>query len=91
MEASWCTQFTVCFERSGLNQFRQPLDFILKVVQAIFFGVLAIILFYEKGNTRQEIIQNNQGAIFFFVMNTAFSFVFASVNVFNFERPVFIR
>lgn len=25
------------------------------------------------------------------VMNTGFSFVFSSVNLFNFERPVFIR
>jgi len=67
------------------------MDFILKVVQAIFFGVICIILYYEKGNTFEEIFQNNQGVLFFFVMNTGFSYVFANVNIFNFERPVFIR
>lgn len=39
----------------------------------------------------EEILQNNQGVLFFLIMNTGFSYVFASVNLFNFERPVFIR
>ena len=63
----------------------------MKVVQAVFFGVICIVLYYEQGTTFEEIIQNNQGCIFFLVMNTGFSYVFASVNIFNFERPVFIR
>ena len=91
IEAGWCTQFTTIFKRNWLNEFRQPLDVILKVVQAIFFGVLCIILYYQKGNNYNEIFQNNQGCIFFMVMNTGFSYVFASVNLFNFERPVYIR
>ena len=46
IEASWCTQFWAIFKRTGINTFRQPMDFIMKVVQAIFFGVIAIILYY---------------------------------------------
>jgi hypothetical protein len=90
-ESSWCTQFSKIFMRNWINQFRQPLDFILKVFQAIFFGIICIILYYEKGTTINEIIQNNQGVLFFLIMNCGFSYVFASVNLFNFERPVFIR
>jgi hypothetical protein len=49
IEVGWCTQFSTIFKRNWLNEFRQPLDVILKVVQAIFFSVLCIILYYEKG------------------------------------------
>lgn len=89
--AGWCTQYGYIFRRNWLNQFRQPLDVFLKVFQAIFFGVTCIILYYNKGNTFNEVLQNNQGVLFFLVMNMTFSFVFSSVNLFNFERPVFIR
>lgn len=90
-DASWCTQFWTIFKRNWVNQFRQPLDVILKILQSIFFGVLCIVLYYKEGTTLNELIQNNQGCIFFLVMNTGFGYVFASVNLFNFERPVFIR
>jgi ABC-type multidrug transport system permease subunit len=36
-------------------------------------------------------MQNFRGVIFFIVMNAGFSYVFSSVNLFNFERPIFIR
>lgn len=91
IEASWWTQFSTIFERNWINQFRQPLDVILKVVQSLFFGILCIILYYQEGTNYNEIVQNARGCIFFLVMNTGFSYVFASVNLFNFERPVFIR
>lgn len=90
-DASWCTQFWTIFKRNWVNQFRQPLDVILKVAQSIFFGVICIVLYYQEGTTLNELIQNNQGCIFFIVMSTGFGMVFASVNLFNFERPVFIR
>lgn len=45
-ESSWCTQFTAIFKRNGINEFRQPLDVILKVFQSIFFGVICIVLYY---------------------------------------------
>lgn len=90
-DAGWCHQFGVIFQRAWVNQFRQPLDVILKVFQSIFFGLICIILYYEAGTNESEIIQNNQGVLFFLVMNTGFAYVFSSVNLFNFERPVFIR
>lgn len=83
-ESSWCTQFTTVFKRNWINQFRQPLDVILKIFQGIFFGLISIILYYQKGTNLNEIVQNNQGLLFFFVMNIGFSYVFASVNLFNF-------
>ena len=70
---------------------RQPLDLILKIFQAIFFGVICIILYYERGTTIIQLKQNTKGVLFFLIMNTGFSYIFATVNLFNFERPVFIR
>ena len=48
-DAGWCHQFGVIFQRAWINQFRQPLDVILKVFQSIFFGLICIILYYEPG------------------------------------------
>lgn len=48
--SSWINQFVCIFKRNWVNQFRQPLDVILKVVQSIFFAVIAIILFEEKAS-----------------------------------------
>jgi ABC-type multidrug transport system ATPase subunit len=45
-ESSWCTQFSTIFQRNWTNQFRQPLDVILKVFQSLFFGIICIILYY---------------------------------------------
>ncbi len=91
VQSSWLNQFTCVFRRNWINQFRQPLDVILKVVQAIFFAVIAIILYVDEAKDEISYIQNFRGVIFFIVMNAGFSYVFASVNLFNFERPIFIR
>jgi len=45
--SSWVNQYLCIFKRNWINQFRQPLDVILKVVQSIFFAVLAIILYVD--------------------------------------------
>jgi hypothetical protein len=83
-KASWGTQFLYIFKRNWVNQFRQPLDVILKVVQSIFFAVIAIILYVDESATQQSYLQNFRGVIFFIAMNVGFSYVFASVNLFNF-------
>lgn len=46
--SSWPNQFKCILQRNWINQFRQPLDVILKVVQAIFFAVIAIILYVDE-------------------------------------------
>jgi hypothetical protein len=51
VSAGWCTQFSAIFMRCWLNEFRQPLDVILKVFQSIFFGIICIVLYYQKGTT----------------------------------------
>ena len=90
-QSSWLNQFACIFKRNWVNQFRQPLDVILKVVQAVFFAVIAIILYVDEAKDQTSYIQNFRGVIFFLVMNAGFSYVFSSVNLFNFERPIFIR
>lgn len=77
--------------RSFLNQFRNPMDMIAKIVQAVFFAVITIILYEKKGATFETYDQNLKGVVFFIVMTVAFGGIFGSVNAFNAERPVFIR
>jgi ABC-type multidrug transport system permease subunit len=67
------------------------LDVILKVVQSVFFAIIAIILYVDKSQTQTSYLQNFRGVMFFITMNIGFSYVFSSVNLFNFERPIFIR
>lgn len=85
------TQFVYIFKRNWINQFRQPLDVILKVVQSIFFALIAIILYVDPAKDQITYMQNFRGIMFFLTMNVGFSYVFSSVNLFNFERPIFIR
>jgi len=56
----------------------------LKVVQALFFAIIAIILYVDDAGDTISYIQNFRGVIFFIVMNAGFSYVFSSVNLFNF-------
>ncbi len=67
------------------------MDMIAKVIQSIFFAVITIILYEQKGATFQTYDQNLKGAVFFIAMTIAFGSIFGSVNAFNSERPVFIR
>lgn len=57
----------------------------------IFFALITIILYERIAESRTSFIQNINGTAFFLVMNTGFSSVFGSLNIFNMERPVFIR
>ncbi len=82
--SSWLNQFICIFRRNWINEFRQPLDVLLKVIQSIFFAVIAIILYVDDAADQTSYIQNFKGVIFFLVMNAGFSYVFSSVNLFNF-------
>ena len=88
---SWGKQFCMIAERSIKNELRNPLGLRGKVFQAIFLGILSIILFEKIGEDKNSFMQNLQGAMFFLGVNSGFSAVFGALNVFNTERPVFIR
>ena len=70
---------------------RNPLGIRSKVFQMIFFAVVIIILFYRQAASLDSYVQNIRGLLFFYVMNTSFSAIFGSINIFSQERPVFIR
>ena len=57
----------------------------------VFFAIVLLILYYKTAENKNSFLQNLTGAIFFIIMNLGFSSVFGSLNVFNIERPVFIR
>lgn len=69
--------------RSLVNQFRNPLDVTLRTIQIVFQAVLGIILFYKKGDTDFNRIQNAEGAIFFMLSCVIFAGIFANLAAFN--------
>ena len=89
--ASWGTQFCRVAGRAIKNELRNPLGLRGKIFQAIFLAITAIILFERIADDKNSFFQNINGAIFFVGMNSGFSAVFGALNVFNTERPVFIR
>lgn len=77
--------------RAIQNELRNPIGLRAKLGQIIFFAVITIILYERIAEDQNSYLQNLRGTIFFFVMNMGFSSVFGALNLFNVERPVFIR
>ncbi len=89
--ASWYVQFGRILSRTFISQFRQPTNFITRFFSILFFAVFTIILFEEEAEEPEAVIQNTQGVVFTNVVNLVFAYVYATLNVFNFERPVFLK
>ena len=89
--ASWGTQFCMVAGRTLKNEFRNPSGVRVKVFQNIFYAITTIILFERIALNENSFIQNLTGALFFLGMNSGFSSIFGALNVFNAERPIFIR
>lgn len=77
--------------RAIQNELRNPIGVRAKIGQMIFFALITIILYERIAEENNSYLQNLRGTMFFLVMNMGFASVFGSLNVFNIERPVFIR
>ncbi|KAG8229498.1 hypothetical protein J437_LFUL010073 [Ladona fulva] len=82
-KASWCAQFRAVFWRSWLSMLKEPI--LIKLV-ALLLGIV-----YFGQELSQEGVMNINGAIFLFLTNMTFQNVFAVINVFCSELPVFMR
>lgn len=78
-------------KRSIINELRNPLGIRSKVFQMVFFAIVTIILYEKEAETMDSYLQNIMGLLFFLTMNITFSSIFANINIFSQERPVFIR
>ncbi|XP_032241524.2 protein white [Nematostella vectensis] len=76
--------------RSWLSNRRDVLMFRIRILQSIFMGLLAGLV-YLQTNIDADSIQNISGALFFLITTLAFSSLQAVYFVFPIELPVFLR
>ncbi|XP_048586785.1 protein white isoform X2 [Nematostella vectensis] len=89
-KASWWRQFKTVMWRSWLSNRRDVLMFRIRILQSIFMGLLAGLV-YLQTNIDADSIQNISGALFFLITTLAFSSLQAVYFVFPIELPVFLR
>jgi ABC-type multidrug transport system permease subunit len=83
-------QNKLLFNRSVKNFYRDKAVQFIKLFQNIFFA-LVIGLIYFHINHNQTGITDRTGAIFFILINSAFSNMFAVITTFPTEKTVFMR
>lgn len=88
--ASWFTQFIAILWRSWLSVLKEPMLVKVRLLQTTMVALLIGIIFYGQTLT-QDGVQNINGAMFLYLTNMTFQNVFAVINVFCVELPVFMR
>lgn len=88
--ATWFTQLRAVLWRSWLTVLKEPLLVKVRLIQTTMVAVLIGLIFLGQQLT-QDGVMNINGAIFLFLTNMTFQNVFATINVFTSELPVFMR
>nr|QNH67900.1 ATP-binding cassette transporter subfamily G-like protein 1 [Brachionus rotundiformis] len=83
-------QFIWLLWRSFLSTIRDKLSFQISIIQTIIIAIL-LGLIYLRIEYNQAGVQNINGIIFLFLTNTSFSNMFAVINTFPVEIPIFLR
>ncbi|XP_046389694.1 protein white [Ischnura elegans] len=89
-KADWCSQFRAVFWRSWLSMLKEPILMKVRVLQTLLVALLLGFLFFGQ-ELSQEGVMNINGALFLFLTSMTFQNVFAVINVFCSELPVFMR
>lgn len=89
-KASWCTQFRAVLWRSWLSVTKEPMLIKVRFLQTIMVSILIGVIYFGQ-NLDQDGVMNINGAIFMFLTNMTFQNIFAVINVFCSELPIFIR
>ncbi|XP_061399143.1 protein white [Musca vetustissima] len=89
-KASWFTQFRAIIWRSWISTLKEPLLVKVRLIQTTMVAILIGLIFLNQPLT-QVGVMNINGAIFLFLTNMTFQNVFAVINVFTSELPVFMR
>jgi len=88
--ASWCQQFQALVWRNRINTLKDPTIAKVTVMKSLVVALILGVVFFQQ-EWDQKGIQNFNGALFVLVVNMSFSNVFAVVNVFCSELPLFCR
>uniref|UniRef100_A0ABD2VRE1 ABC membrane transporter n=1 Tax=Trichogramma kaykai TaxID=54128 RepID=A0ABD2VRE1_9HYME len=89
-KASWFEQFRAVLWRSWISIVKEPILIKVRLLQTIMISIL-IGLIYLNQKLDQDGVMNINGALFIFLTNMTFQNVFAVINVFCSELPVFLR
>ena len=76
--------------RNWLSVIKEPLVTKLRFIQTVFVALLLGLIFFGQ-DLDQAGIMNINGALFLILTNQSFSYIFAVVNVFCMELPIFLR
>ncbi|XP_058818284.1 protein white isoform X2 [Topomyia yanbarensis] len=88
--SSWWTQFYYVLWRSWLTVLKDPMLVKVRLLQtAMVATLIGTIYFGQKMD--QDGVMNINGSLFLFLTNMTFQNVFAVINVFSAELPVFLR
>ena len=86
----WCGQFHALLWRGWLGVVREPKIVKVRILQTIFTALLIGGIYFGQ-QMDQDGVYNINGVLFFFLTNLTFSNVFAVINVFCMELPLFLR
>ncbi|XP_078047222.1 protein white isoform X1 [Augochlora pura] len=89
-KATWCEQFRAVLWRSWLSVIKEPILIKIRLLQTIMVSFLIGIIYFGQ-RLDQDGVMNVNGALFIFLTNMTFQNVFAVINVFCAELPIFLR
>ncbi|KAF7270964.1 hypothetical protein GWI33_016096 [Rhynchophorus ferrugineus] len=89
-KASWCAQFRAVLWRSWLSILKEPLLVRVRLLQTILVSLILGSIYYGQV-VNQDGVMNINGVLFIFLTNLTFQNVFAVINVFSAELPLFLR
>eukprot|EP01017_Pseudomicrothorax_dubius_P038215 TRINITY_DN5697_c0_g2_i1.p1 TRINITY_DN5697_c0_g2~~TRINITY_DN5697_c0_g2_i1.p1 ORF type:complete len:357 (-),score=45.35 TRINITY_DN5697_c0_g2_i1:26-1096(-) len=89
-QTNFWTQFTLLFYRSLLNSFRSPMEYRMKIFQALFLSITSVIVFQNLG-AEVSGIQNRNGVLFLLCVGLIFGALQGAIGTFSTERALFLR
>ncbi|KAM3961766.1 LOW QUALITY PROTEIN: eye pigment precursor family transporter white [Aphomia sociella] len=89
-KASWCAQFRAVLWRSWLSVTKEPMLIKVRFLQTVMVSLLIGVIYFGQ-HLDQDGVMNINGSIFVFLTNMTFQNIFAVINVFCAELPIFIR
>lgn len=89
-KASWWAQFRAVLWRSSLSVFKEPQLIKVRMLQTIMVALMIVLIYYGQ-TLDQDGVMNINGVIFICLTNMTFQNVFAVINVFCAELPIFMR
>ncbi|XP_014285221.1 protein white [Halyomorpha halys] len=89
-KASWMAQFRAVLWRSWLSVMKEPVLIKVRMLQTFMVALMIGVIYFGQ-ELDQDGVMNINGALFICLTNMTFQNVFAVINVFCSELPVFLR